>query len=201
MLGHFLPFAVLGALGKVIPERVMAGPGSPIWSVLMRGFDMKGKTFSNKLFFNGGMGANHRRDGLSCVAWPSNVSLTPAEVVEQLTPCRVVYKQLRANSGGNGQFRGGLGQDILLQNRSASPMVLAFLAERTKFAAPGIAGGDHGNVGALTIDGQPADPKRQYVLKPGGTILMQTPGGGGYGSADQRAKDAVELDRHMGFVA
>jgi N-methylhydantoinase B len=79
--------------------------------------------------------------------------------------------------------------------------VLAFLAERTKFAAPGIAGGEHGEVGALSIDGQPADPKRQHVLKPGGTILMQTPGGGGYGSGGQRSKDAIERDRQMGFIA
>jgi len=128
MLGHYLPFAVLGALSAVIPDRVMAGPGSPIWSVLMRGTDRHGRAFSNKLFFNGGVGANQKADGMSCVSWPSNISLTPAEVVEQLTPARVVYKQLRPGSGGPGKHRGGLGQDILVENGSSLPMVLAFLA-------------------------------------------------------------------------
>ncbi|MBA2965020.1 MULTISPECIES: hydantoinase B/oxoprolinase family protein [Ramlibacter] len=201
MIGHYLPFAVLGALGQVIPQQVMAGPGSPIWSVLMRGKDMAGRPFSNKIFFNGGVGANHRADGLSTMAWPSNVSLTPAEVLEQLTPCRVVSKQLRPDSGGAGQFRGGLGQDILLENRSAHPMVLAFLAERTKQPAPGLAGGKDGELGSLLIDGEPVDPKRQHILQPGGRILMRTPGGGGYGSPDRRAADAIARDRRLAFTA
>ena len=200
MIGHFLPFAVLGALGSAIPEQVMAGPGSPIWSVLMRGRHDDGRQFSNKLFFNGGVGANHRSDGLSCMAWPSNVSLTPAEVVEQLTPARIVYKQLRADSGGAGQFRGGLGQDILIRNASKHPMVLAFLAERTKQPAPGLAGGGFGEVGSLIIDGEVVDPKRQHILQPGGQILMRTPGGGGYGPPRQRSPEAIVHDRRMGFT-
>ena len=200
MLGHFLPFAVLGALSKVIPDQVMAGPGSPIWSVLMRGMDVNGRSYASKLFFNGGMGGNHRHDGLGCVSWPSNISLTPTEVVEQLTPCRIVYKKLRRNSGGLGEYRGGLGQDILLENRSGNPMVLAFLAERIKYAAPGIAGGNNGQLGALSIDGKPIDPKKQHVLKPGGAILMQTPGGGGYGPIENRPKVAKLRDKKMGFV-
>jgi N-methylhydantoinase B len=200
MIGHYLPFAVLAALGDVIPQQVMAGPGSPIWSVLMRGKDASGRPFSNKLFFNGGVGANHRGDGPNCLSWPSNVSLTPAEVVEQLTPCRVVYKQLRPDSGGAGQYRGGLGQDILLENRSPHPMVLAFLAERTKEPAPGIAGGELGEVGALQIDGASADPKRQHILQPGGRILMRTPGGGGYGQPAQRAPEAAAHDRKMAYT-
>ncbi len=201
MLGHYLPFAVLGALSSVIPDRVMAGPGSPIWSVLMRGTDRHGRAFSNKLFFNGGVGANQQSDGMSCVSWPSNISLTPAEVVEQLTPARVVYKRLRPGSGGPGKHRGGLGQDILIENGSSSPMVLAFLAERTKFAAPGIAGGGDGALGALRINGEAADPKRQHVLRPGGTILMSTPGGGGYGPADERSAEAIARDARLGFAA
>ena len=200
MLGHYLPFAVFGALSQVIPDRIMAGAGSPIWSVLMRGTNDRGQQFSNKLFFNGGVGANHLHDGMNTLSWPSNISLTPAEVVEQLVPCRVVYKKLRPNSGGKGRFRGGLGQDILIQNRSSAPMVLAFLADRTKFPAPGVSGGEHGDTGALVIDDQPADPKKQQLLKPGGTLLMRTPGGGGYGPPAERSAMLIERDRRLGYV-
>jgi len=200
MLGHYLPFAVLGALSKVIPKQVMAGPGSPIWSVLMRGQDIQGKAFTNKVFYNGGVGGNHRQDGANCLSWPSNISLTPTEVLEQLTPCRVIYKQLRADSGGGGQFRGGLGQDILMENRSNYPMLLVFLAERIKHAAPGIEGGGDGDPGALLIDGAVADPKKQHVLRPGGSVLLRTPGGGGYGPATQRAKADRERDTRMEFI-
>jgi N-methylhydantoinase B len=200
MLGHYLPFALFGALSQVVPERIMAGSGSPIWSVLMRGLDGKGRPFSNKLFFNGGVGATSVKDGPSCLSWPSNVAITPAEVIEHRIPCRVLYKRLRPDSGGDGRHRGGLGQDILFESRSADPMVLAFLAERTRFAAPGVAGGQPGGRGVLQIDGADADPKRQHVLKPGGTILMSTPGGGGYGPPAERATDAIAADRRNGLI-
>lgn len=186
MLGHYLPFAVFGALSRAVPSRIIAGSGSPIWSVLMRGVNERGAQFANKLFYNGGTGASHRRDGMNATSWPSNISLTPTEVVEQLVPCRVVYKKLRANSGGDGQYRGGHGQDILLQSKTTTPIFMVFLAERTKHAAPGIAGGQAGDCGALVIDGVPADPKKQHVLKPGGTVLMRTPGGGGFGDPESR---------------
>ena len=201
MLGHYLPFAVFGALSEVVPRRIIAGSGSPIWSVLMRGVDARGRSFANKLFYNGGTGASHRRDGMNATSWPSNISLTPAEVVEQLVPCRVVSKQLRPGSGGGGQYRGGLGQDILIESRSPAPIFMVFLAERTKYAAPGIAGGLPGECGALVIDGQVVDPKKQHVLKPGGTVLLRTPGGGGYGPAAERPVAAAEQDRRNGLLA
>jgi N-methylhydantoinase B len=52
----------------------------------------------------------------------------------------------------------------------------------------------------LEINGRQADPKKQHVLPPGGTILMRTPGGGGYGSAAEREADAVARDRRLGFT-
>ncbi|MEQ1854148.1 MAG: hydantoinase B/oxoprolinase family protein, partial [Chthoniobacteraceae bacterium] len=200
MLGHYLPFAVFGALGRVVPERIIAGSGSPIWSVLMRGVDERGRQFANKLFYNGGTGASHRRDGMNATSWPSNISLTPAEVVEQLMPCRVVYKRLRPGSAGDGEYRGGLGQDILLESRSPAPVFMVFLAERTKYAAPGVAGGQAGDCGALVIDGKAADPKKQHILKPGGTVLLRTPGGGGYGISQKRSAAARESDRKRGYL-
>lgn len=182
MLGHYLPFAVFGAFSKVVPERIIAGSGSPIWSVLMRGADANGKPFSNKFFYNGGTGASHRRDGMSATSWPSNISLTPSEVLEQSVPCRVRYKRLRPGSGGAGKFVGGQGQDILIESRSPSPTFMVFLAERTRHPAPGIAGGGNGQCGSLEINGELCDPKKQHILPPGGTVLLRTPGGGGYGA-------------------
>lgn len=201
MLGHYLPFAVFGALSQIVPERVIAGSGSPLWSVLMRGVNERGQSFANKLFYNGGTGASHRRDGMNATSWPSNISLTPTEVVEQLLPCRVVHKRLRADSAGLGRFRGGLGQDILIENRSSTGIFMVFLAERTKYPAPGIAGGQPGQCGAVVIDGQLVDPKKQHILKPGGTLLLRTPGGGGYGPADARPSGAREADRVLGLMS
>lgn len=193
MLGHYLPFAVFGAFSQVVPERIIAGSGSPIWSVLMRGQNERGETFANKFFYNGGTGASYRRDGMSATSWPSNISLTPTEVIEQSVPCRVIYKQLRPNSSGAGEYRGGQGQDVMLENRSDTPIFMVFLAERTKNPAPGIAGGEPGECGALLIDGEICDPKKQHVLKPNGTVLLRTPGGGGYGSSINRRNSIADI--------
>ena len=55
--GHYVPALVLGALHRVIPERVMAGAGSPLWALSQSGAREDGKPYTNVLFFNGGMGA------------------------------------------------------------------------------------------------------------------------------------------------
>ncbi len=76
-----------------------------------------------------------------------------------------------------------MGQEILLEVVSDSPIAVSFLAERTIIPAFGIEGGGPGAPGELRINGERVDPKRQYVLRQGETVLMATPGGGGHGRA------------------
>ena len=102
--------------------------------------------------------AGTRSDGLSCLSWPSNVSSTPIEVSEHIAPLRFHHKRLRPDSGGPGRHRGGLGQEILLESRSVTPIAVSFLAERTRFPAFGIEGGQAGAPGELRINGEQVDP-------------------------------------------
>jgi N-methylhydantoinase B len=195
LIGHFVPPLVFGALAKVIPERIMAGAGSPLWCITQSGVTDAGKTFARLFFFNGGMGGTSQADGQSTLSWPSNISATPVEVIEQLAPLRVRHRRLRPGSGGAGKYRGGLGQEVLFENLTKAPCAVSFLAERTRVAAPGIAGGGEGAKGEVRINGKPADPKSQHILKTGDTVMLSTPGGGGYGPPDARDGDAVERDR------
>ncbi|MBW1697486.1 MAG: hydantoinase B/oxoprolinase family protein [Deltaproteobacteria bacterium] len=167
LVGHYLPVLVFGCLGKVVPERVMAACGSPMWGMNQSGVSREEKPYANMFFYNGGMGATFRRDGPTCLSWPSNVSSTPIELSEQLAPLRFKYKRLRADSGGPGKFRGGLGQELLIESRSESLIAVSFLAERTVFPAFGIEGGKPGAAGVLRINGKKVDAKKQYVLKRG----------------------------------
>jgi hypothetical protein len=130
-----------------------------------------------------GMGANHQGDGIACLSWPSNVSSTSIEVSEHIAPLRFHHKKLREESGGPGARRDGMGQDILIEVRSPTPIAVSFLAERTVIPAFGVEGGGAGSTGALHINGEKVDPKRQYVLRAGETIQLSTPGGGGHGAA------------------
>jgi N-methylhydantoinase B len=199
LTGHFLGTLVLRALGDVLPERVMAAPGSPHWGVNQSGV-RDGKPYANMLFYNGGLGATYRRDGLNCVGWPGNIACTPVELSEQITPFRIHYKRLRADSGGPGRFRGGLGQELLFESRSESPIAVSFLTEHIRFPPFGIAGGLPGALGVLEINGERVHPKRQYVLNKGDTILLRIPGGGGHGDPRQRDGAMLENDLRQGYV-
>ncbi|RYJ00452.1 MAG: hydantoinase B/oxoprolinase family protein [Acetobacteraceae bacterium] len=171
LIGHYLPMLVFGCLGQVVPERVMAACGSPMWGMNQSGI-RGGKPYANMFFYNGGMGGNTQGDGVTCLSWPSNVSSTSIEISEHIAPLRFHHKRLRPDSGGAGRHRGGLGQEILIETRSETPIAVSFLAERTIFPAFGIEGGQAGAPGELRINGEKTDPKRQYVLKAGDTVLL-----------------------------
>ncbi|HKX02265.1 MAG TPA: hydantoinase B/oxoprolinase family protein [Methylomirabilota bacterium] len=198
--GHYVPILILGALHQVIPDRVAAAAGSPLWALAQSGVRDDGRPYTTVLFFNGGMGATAAKDGEHVLSWPSNISSTPVEVAERNSPLFFHYKRMRPGSGGRGRFRGGLGQDILIESESARPIVMSFMAERTRFPAPGLAGGGAGGLGDVRINGKKVDHRRQHVLERGDRVLVSTPGGGGYGPAGKRARELRERDRQRGYA-
>jgi N-methylhydantoinase B len=199
--GHYLPFAAFGALAPVIPDRIMAASGSPLWSMIQTGVRASGQTYANVFFFNGGMGATTGNDGQSTYAWPSNVSNVPVELIERNSPMFVTRKELREGSGGQGRFRGGLGQEIEFEITSETPVGMIFMAERCRFPAPGMRGGEAGALGEVRIDGDLVDYRRNVVLEKGQRVLLRTPGGGGMGPPAEREERAAEWDRREGYAA
>src|SRR4029450_8921583 len=135
------------------------------------------------------------------LSWPSNISSTPVEVVERNAPLFFHWKRMRSGSGGAGKPRGGLGQDVLFESESKRPIVLSFMAERTRFPAPGLAGGKPGGLGDVRINGKRIDHRRQWSPAPGDRVLVPTPGGGGYGAPGARDPAARRGDRALGYVS
>ena len=195
--GHYVPALVFGALHQALPSRVMAAPGSPLWNMTLIGEDA-GRRYACVLFFNGGLGGRPGSDGVSCLSWPSNISTTPVEVAERAAPVLIRYKRLSPGSGGAGRFRGGLGQETLVELRGDSSVF--FMTERTRLAAPGLGGGEAGGLGAVLIDGVPADARRPHHLRQGSTVLVRTPGGGGYGASTDRDSALIEQDTAQGYT-
>ena len=201
MVGHYLPLSVLAALAEALPDRVMAPSGTPVWNVKVSGVDDAGRSFASLLFFNGGMGANARRDGESVLSWPSNISGVPVEYMERSTPWRIRYKRYAEGSGGAGEQRGGLGQELMFESRSERPLNLHFSAGRSSIDPEGICGGGPGRRGELRINGAaPLDPSKPYRLLNGDTLYLRTPGGGGFGDPGRRAADRTEADRTEGYT-
>jgi N-methylhydantoinase B len=199
--GHYVPTVIFGALFDVLPERVMAGAGSPLWIANMSGTRQDGKPFATVLFYNGGMGATAEQDGSSAMSWPSNISPTPIEVAERDSPLFFRHKRLRPGSGGAGRFRGGLGEEITFVSLHHGPLQIVFLTERIRVPAPGLGGGESGACGEVLINGEPIDSRRPHVLMPGDEVTLRTPGGGGYGPASERADELRAYDRLHGYAS
>jgi N-methylhydantoinase B len=198
--GHYVPTVIFGAMYQVLPAKVMAGVGSPLWIANLSGIHKDGRPFATVLFYNGGMGGTAVKDGASAMSWPSNISPTPIEVAERESPLFFRYKALREGSGGAGQTRGGLGEEICFVSRHETPLSIVFLTERIKVAAPGIGGGEDGALGEVLINGVAIDSRKPQVLQPGDEVILRTPGGGGYGPAAKRDPARIERDRAQAYT-
>ena len=198
--GHYIPTVIFGALYAVLPERVMAGAGSPLWIANMSGTRADGTSFATVFFYNGGMGGTAEKDGSSAMSWPSNISPTPVEVAERDAPVFFRCKRLRSGSGGAGRSRGGLGEEICFVNQHDGPLSIVFLAERIRVPAPGLGGGDAGACGEVLINGVAIDSRRPHVLAPGDEVTLYTPGGGGYGAAIERSETQKSYDELQGYA-
>jgi N-methylhydantoinase B len=158
-------------------------------------------------FFGGGHGGHSEGDGLSHGNAPiSTATIPPLEILESAYPIRFTQWALRANSGGEGQHRGGLGAvyEIELLEESAEAFIFG---ERGKAAPKGIAQGDNGlpNVFSYQNDGRWQTPAmvskmRGIPLKKGERVRLETPGGGGWGDSRTRDMKQREHDVAMGYV-
>lgn len=193
--GHYVPTTIFGAMHRVLPDAVMAGVGSPLWIANLSGTTAEGKPFATVLFYNGGLGGTARKDGASVMSWPSNISPTPIEVAERDAPLHFRYKRLREGSGGAGQYRGGLGEEICFVSEHPTPLSIVFLTERLHVPAPGLGGAEAGARGEVLINGEAINTRVPHVLNPGDEVILRTPGGGGFGPASERDPALRRRDR------
>jgi N-methylhydantoinase B len=130
----------------------------------------------------GGQGACPDADGPSGVhVAMSNTLSTPTEALELSYPLRVERHALRLGSGGEGVHRGGDG--VVRELRALEPCSLSVLAQRRRVAPAGAAGGGDGAPGRTLLNGAELPPFAARELAAGDLIRIETPGGGGYGSA------------------
>ncbi len=195
LIGHFLSQAVFGALSRAIPDRVLADGSAGLWNTQLEGHDRDGRMFAYIFFSAGGMGARPLADGLSATAFPSGIKGVPAEVIEAVSPVLLLKRALRPDSGGAGKYRGGLGQEMVLQMDTDRPVLHSCMYDRTRSPARGFIGGKDGAVGELILsDGSVPHPKGKYEIQPGQTVTLRLPGGGGFFSPLERNPERVLED-------
>lgn len=197
VIGHFIPSAIFAALSGSLPDKLMAPGADPIWLSVWRG---QNPSFTLTIFQVGGTGARPTKDGLNAVGFPSGVAGVPAEVIESLSPVVLKRRELRADSGGPGTWRGGLGQLTEFARRGDSRWSVSSIADRTAYAAPGLRGGGSGALGEVVIDGKKLHAKALKDLRANDVVHVNLPGGGGYGDPFQRDPEKVLWDVIDGYV-
>jgi N-methylhydantoinase B/oxoprolinase/acetone carboxylase alpha subunit len=190
--------AIYRALAEVIPDRVQAGSGS-FWSLTIFGTGSDSQPFRVHMLPNGGKGAVRGRDGLPTIAFPYNGTATPVEILENNAPILIGCRELLPDSGGAGEYRGGLGQRLTLLSLESKPVHVFVRPDKLRFPAPGLLGGRSGMAGAIRLNGQPAPPGT-VALRPGDCIELLLPGGGGFGDAGCRDSQALLRDLAEGYI-
>jgi N-methylhydantoinase B len=190
--------SMVSALAEVLPDRVGAPAAGTLLVVAFGGNHADGRRYIVGELIAGGSGAASGLDGVDVVDTDaSNCMNLPAEAMEMEAPIRLHRVALRRDSGGAGEFRGGLGvvreYEIL-----ADGVTFTHRGERHYSAAPGLAGGQPGASARSVIrraDGseQVIPSKVLTVLNRGDRVVVETPGGGGYGDPRRRAAVAEDI--------
>lgn len=196
---------IVDALSQAAPDRAVA-PGGPYQGIILSGWDPDRKRFFvDYENFAGGHGASVRGDGMDVAQiHMTNTSNLPIEVMEIEFPVRVERYEIVANSGGAGRFRGGTG--VCRELRILTETNVALRSARQKFPALGRDGGAAGTTGWFVLERPGEAPRRlpstcsEIPLKPGDLLRIVSPGGGGYGDPNARARESVSLDVREGKV-
>ena len=206
-LGQMTPDLVYGCLSQALPDVVPAEGASCMYDLPLRNAPAAGEQsreqFAVELVFNGGTGARPTLDGLSATAFPSGVWGSQVETTEAAAPVLVHRRELRCDSGGAGEFRGGLGQRIELSSAIDEEIMLFLSVERVNTPAKGRRGGKDGAKGRIRLreGGDDIPSKGEFRIAPGDTLVFETPGGGGFGVPQARSRTALQRDIAAGHVS
>lgn len=198
---------VFQAIARIAPERSNGCAYGTINALSIAGHRQNGQRWVMFSFFGGGHGGHPEGDGLNHGNAPiSTATIPPLEILEAAYPVKFTQWALRPDSGGDGEYRGGLGAiyEIELLEESAE----AFLfGERGKFPPVGVVGGKSAACTRFTFDTDDGEDHPPMVskmvgikLKRGQKVRLETPGGGGYGDPENRSQDTRDRDLELGYV-
>jgi N-methylhydantoinase B len=202
IFGHMVPDLVLGALAKALPGQILAEGAGALWNIhiSVRPTATEGRHAEVLMFNSGGMGARPGLDGLSATAFPSGVHTMPIEATEHTGPIVIWRKELRPGSGGDGEFRGGLGLIIEIAPMEGHEFDFSAMFDRINHPPKGRNGGKDGVAGVVKLDdGTKMRPKGWQHVPAGRRLIMELPGGGGYGDPAKRNPERRAEDRLRGY--
>ncbi len=205
IIGHMIPDTVFDALDQILPATVPAeGAGCLCnFQVSLRAVrGQRGRRAEVLTFNSGGAGARPTVDGLNATAFPSGVMTMPIEATEHTGPVIIWRKELRPDSGGAGQFRGGLGQVMEVSAAAGHECDFSAMFDRVDHPARGRQGGANGAPTTIVQDdGTSMRGKGKQFVAEGRRVMLAFPGGGGYGDPAARDHALVRRDLARGYIS
>ena len=203
VIGQMLPDLAFGCLSQVLTGEVPAESAGSIWVLPFSDDGHAKRSFNVMNVAMGGVGARPGKDGLSVTAFPSGVGVIPLEVTESDSPIIFWRKEFLPDSGGAGEFRGGLGQVFEIGSSEEEVFTIsAATFDRMKNPPRGREGGSPGMKGNAGLsDGTSFNDKAVYRVPPGERILLELPGGGGLGNPQNREIQKIEEDLEAGYIS
>jgi N-methylhydantoinase B len=204
---HSAVDSIYRALGNALPERVPASSGGDIASLVWWGTRAaSGEPWADGSPHPVGQGASVHGDGANALMHISQSAtrIAPTEIWESRNPWLIERVELRQDSGGAGEHRGGNG--LSMDVRLLEDAELTAVIDRTRTAPAGLAGGrpalpNHALV-RLPDGSRRVCAKATRLAMPAGTLLeLRTGGGGGYGDPARRDPEAVRADLRAGYVS
>ena len=197
---------ILEALAPFRPERAVANAGSSgALLISWKGGGRPGQPNMQYEILGSAYGGGNGNDGASALATHlSNLHITPIEILESEFPCRITAFDLVADSGGAGEFRGGLAFRRTYELLQDATVVRRY--DRAKFPPNGVAGGKPGSCSRFVIklgskDERETPASGRYDLQAGERFLLQSAGGGGYGDPEKRDRASLACDIAEGYVS
>jgi N-methylhydantoinase B len=199
--------AILRALAHFVPERRIAG-GSGSAALVLGGRDAQSnRAYVHYEIFSGGTGARVGKDGVSATAFHlSNCRTAPIEIIESEFPTRVERFEMLCDSGGAGEWRGGLGF-VREYRLLADEVRFSMRTDKHAIAPFGSRDGLPGGKGACLINPESNTAKQlpsrfgDHRLGRNDTIRVERPGGGGLGNPLNRPVEKVVDDLRQGYIS
>jgi N-methylhydantoinase B len=197
--------ALFRALARFVPEKNVAGCSGS--GAMVLGGRSANRGYVHYEILSGGTGARSGKDGVSAMAFHlSNCRTAPVEIIESEFPARVERFELIRDSGGAGEFRGGLG--FVRECRILADEVrFSMRTDKHDIPAVGVEGGADGRTGACVVNPGSAHEKRlpsrfgDYILHRDDLLRLERPGGGGLGDPFARRPETVLDDVRQGYVS
>jgi len=203
---HAVVDALFAAMSHIVPGKARAD-GSGSRSIILGGRSTyTGKGYVQYEIIAGGSGARANKDGISGITVnQSNAKIAPVEIIESEFPTRLMRVELIRDSGGAGQYRGGLG--IRREYLNLADARFSIRSMKHRIPPNGCAGGATGRGGDIWINPDTDAAKRlptryaDYPLQASDVFRLDTPGGGGYGDPLARDPERVLGDVCQGAVS